>query len=337
MSEFENLIFGVAVGDALGCPVQFFKREQVKSFNITGMVGHGTYDMEAGTWTDDTSMTLAFADSLAHCQKIDYDDIMNRFYAWMCKNEYTPGGKAFDFGRTCVSAVMKHSKGRPALECGGKKEQENGNGSLMRIAPLVFYIREQFGDQAFSSENAELAFETVHNVSRLTHAHPIALLGCDIYMILLSEIISGKKSCHEGDLARSKETLIAGVFSKMKAFLENHPEFSSAFSKYERIFSPDFIHLSEDVIHSTGYVVDTLEAALWCFLNSDSYRECLLKAVNLGGDTDTIGAVAGGIAGLFYKDDEKSAIPREWLAVIQNKELIERIVQGLSERFSPAD
>lgn len=322
-AKIYSLVFGVATGDALGCPVQFFKREQVKSFNIKGMAAHGTYNKEAGTWTDDTSMTLALADSLAHTEKIDYDDIMQRFYAWMYKNEYTPAGKAFDLGRTCMHAIRKFSWGNKPLECGGKGENQNGNGSLMRISPLLFYIDKHFGKNAFASDSpvAEEAFQVVHNVSRLTHAHPIALLGCDIYIALLQELLGGTE----------KSKLIQAVFPKIQAFVNTHADFSSAFSKYERLFRQDFAALSEEQISSTGYVVDTLEAALWSFLTTDSYRECLLKVINLGGDTDSIGAVAGAVAGLYYRDDSDRKIPDEWISVLQNRELIDRIVEALSE------
>lgn len=145
----KKIIYGVAIGDAAGCPVQFFKRGDVKKLNITDMVGYGTYNKPAGTWTDDTSMTLALADSLADSmalgKDVDYTDIMKRFESWLFNNEYTTEKRAFDMGQTCSVAIFNFRKGIPAIECGGKKINQNGNGSIMRISPIVFYLQKKFG------------------------------------------------------------------------------------------------------------------------------------------------------------------------------------------------
>lgn len=311
---FVDLVFGVAVGDALGCPVQFFSRKDVKSFNIRGMVGHGTYDMPAGTWTDDTSMTLCLVDSLAEKGELDFDDIMEKFVRWMVGNEYTPHGKAFDMGETCISAIFNYKKrGLPPLECGGKKENQNGNGSIMRIAPLAFYLLEKFGLDAFDSDEA---FDATHKVSSLTHAHEIALIGCDIYLASILEAVRGRK----------KDEILKNVLPKMQAYVERNPRFTAAFEKYGRIFKSDFAALLEDSISSSGYVLHTLEAALWSFLTTDSYEECLLKVINLGSDTDSVGAVAGGLAAVYYSGVEGRSIPEKWVSKIENIDLIEKIV-----------
>lgn len=318
MAKIDDLIFGVATGDAMGFPVQFFKREQAKAANVKKMLGHWTGNYPAGTWSDDTSLTLALADSLSETEGIDYDDIMRRFLLWLEGGSYTPKGKTFDIGQTCFNAIERFKKGVPPLECGGQKERECGNGSLMRISPLVFYIQKKFGKGAF--ENPKV-FELIHNVSRLTHAHPIALLGCDIFIAMLFSILNGTE----------KEKALLYTCEKVSSFVNQNPEYKDAFSKYDRLLAPDFCSLSEEKISSTGYVVDTLESAVWSFLTTDSYRECILKVVNLGGDTDTIGAVAGAMAALYYADSPEKGIPEEWKELLQNKELLMSVSKKLAE------
>lgn len=319
-TDISNLIYGVAVGDAMGFPVQFYKREQVKSFNLTGMIPHKCGKFPAGTWSDDTSLTLALADSLSQTEEIDYSDIMKKFYNWISKGAYTPAGKAFDMGRTCFKALLNYSSGLEPLLCGGQGENENGNGSLMRISPLVFYIQKKFGDSAF--ENKE-TFEVIHNVSSLTHAHPISLIGCDIYCAILVEILNGTK----------KEDLQGYALPKIGKYIRQHQEYESALKKYDRIFHKSFKDIRENEIRSSGYVVDSLEAALWCFLTTESYRDCILKAVNLGKDTDSIAAVSGAMAGLYYKNSEEKRVPKEWKCALQNKKLIESIIKKLSIKY----
>lgn len=318
MAKTDDLIFGVATGDAMGFPVQFFKREQAKAANVTKMLGHWTGNYPAGTWSDDTSLTLALADSLGETDSIDYDDIMHRFLLWLEGGSYTPKGKTFDIGQTCFNAIERFKKGVPPLECGGQKERECGNGSLMRISPLVFYIQKKFGKEAF--ENPQV-FGLIHNVSRLTHAHPIALLGCDIFVAMLFSLLNGTE----------KKTAFSNACEKVSSFVNQNSEYKDGFLRYDRLLAPDFCSLSEEKIASTGYVVDTLEAAVWCFLTTDSYRECILKVVNLGGDTDSIGAVAGAMAGLYYADSLEKGIPEEWKELLQNKELLMSVAEKLAE------
>ena len=317
MAKTDDLIFGVATGDAMGFPVQFFKREQAKAANVTKMLGHWSGNYPAGSWSDDTSLTLALADSLGETDNIDYDDIMRRFLLWLEGGSYTPRGKTFDIGQTCFNAIERFKKGVPPLDCGGQKERECGNGSLMRISPLAFYIQKKFGEGAF--ENPQL-FELIHNVSRLTHAHPIALLGCDIFVAMLFSLLNGS----------NKEKALLYACEKVSLFVEQNPEYKDAFSKYDRLLALDFCTLPEEKIASTGYVVDTLEAAVWCFLTTASYRECILKVVNLGGDTDTIGAVAGAMAALYYADSPEKGIPEEWKEALQNKELLMSVAKKLA-------
>ncbi|MBQ9282004.1 MAG: ADP-ribosylglycohydrolase family protein [Treponema sp.] len=315
----KKIIYGVAIGDAAGCPVQFFKRGDVKKLNIIDMVGHGTYNKPVGTWTDDTSMTLALADSLADTmalgKDVDYTDIMKRFESWLFNNEYTTEKRAFDMGQTCSMAIFSFRKGIPAIECGGKKINQNGNGSLMRISPIVFYLQKKFGLNLLENEESvDAAFEVIQNVSSLTHAHPVAKLGCCIYCTFLLEILNG----------RQKSDLRGSVAKTIRKYIIRKKEFTDAATYWERLFAPDFLDSDEESIKSSGYVVDTLEAAIWCFFNTENYRDCIIKGVNLGNDADTVCAVAGGLAGLYYGE-----FPEDWIEKLRGKEMLDQIAEKL--------
>ena len=324
MKNFEslcyNLIYGVAVGDAMGFPVQFYNREQARKFNITKMTAHYSGQIPAGTWSDDTSLTIALAEALCDGDEIDYEKIMQNFYLWVSEGKFTPYYKAFDIGRTCFKALMCYSGGDAPLLCGGDYELDNGNGSLMRISPLVFYIDKKFGDGAFDNNKT---FEIIHNISRLTHAHQIALIGCDIYIAVLFYILHGEQKNHALKIA----------IDKVHQFVNKDRDFEYGFSKYQRLYDSNFSLLPETKISSKGYVVDTLEAALWCFLTTNSYRECILKAVNLGNDTDTIGAIAGAMAGLYYAGQNEKGIPEDWIEDLQGKDLLNQTAQKLFNTF----
>lgn len=303
LRQVRSAILGHAVGDALGVPVEFHTREERDGDPVEGMRAYGTYCQTAGTWSDDTSMTLAALDSL--CGGLDYGDIMERFCAWSANGAYTPHGELFDIGIATCRALERYEDGRTApLACGGTGVRDNGNGSLMRILPIVLYVWRR-------GHRGAAALELVHNVSRLTHAHPRSLMACGVYALLCRALLEGggKESVLPA-LAEAKR-----VYAGMDGFaLELHT--------YDRLFDPAFPALPRESIRSSGYVVDTLEAAVWCLLNTETYRDCVLAAVNLGEDTDTVAAVAGGLAGLLYGVE---AIPADWLRTLVKREYIEAL------------
>lgn len=321
--QIKNTIYGVAIGDATGCPVQFFRREQVKALKITDMIGHGVYNKPEGTWTDDTSMTLALADSIGSLGKVDYEDIMKNFVKWLYKAGFTTEKKSFDIGRGCYRAIVNFKDGISPVDCGGKDYADNGNGSLMRISPIVFYLISKFGENYLDDEAAtDQAFEIVSNVSSLTHAHPVARFGCIVYCALLTGVLNGIK----------KDELRQKIFPVIGSYVRRHPEYQDAVEVYDRIFhlipGNNFAELPEEEIKSSGFVLDTLESAIWCFYNSENYRDCILKAVNLGGDTDSIAAIAGALAGPYYGE-----LPEDWVKTVRGKKLLDDAVEKLSEAF----
>lgn len=312
MKELEQKIkavmLGHAVGDALGVPVEFCSREELAKNPVTDMQGFGTYPVPAGSWSDDTSMALAALDSLAK-GRVDYGGIMYNFTQWCC-GEFTANGEMFDIGRTCLRAIKNFlaADGKPAFECGLSGESSNGNGSLMRIHPFVLYAAAK--DLLYDEQE-----DLIRKGSALTHAHERSQIGCLIYAFVLLHLLNAP-DLYSIELALKRA--------------ECHLRDSSELVHYKRIFEKDFASLSCKEIRSSGYVVDTLEAALWCLMTTNSFGECVLKAVNLGEDTDTVAAVAGGLAGALYGYD---SIPKEWLNTLLRRDYIEEMCERAAKEW----
>ena len=324
-------ILGLAVGDAVGVPAEFKWRNTFKHNPVTDMTEYGTHFQPKGSWSDDSSMTFCTMDSL--CGGYDLDDMMKKFCDWMFRAEYTPWGTVFDSGISTRIALNKYMDGRPVLECGGRDERSNGNGSLMRILPMVFFQREKYGDFLHSARKELIV--PIHEVSAMTHAHPISMVGCGIYAQLIDALIRCREENADMEMVRAKWAEDLEIIWNDYGWhncgnLYEDPDFTDALEEYERLLTLEkFVNLPEDEIMSTGYVVYTLEAAIWCFLNTDNYRDCVLKAVNLGNDTDTVAAVAGSFAGIFYGTQ---GIPKDWINSLARLEWIE----DLLERFESA-
>lgn len=298
-SSMTDGVLGLAVGDALGVPVEFMERFFLQADPVTDMIGFGSHYQPAGTWSDDTSMTLATVDSLKN--GVDLADMMQRFDNWYNDAEYTAGDKVFDIGNATSRALLRFEQGVAPIQCGGTYEWDNGNGSLMRILPAAVYCHEQMPD-ATTDEKLKL----IDDISRLTHGHRRSQIACEIYAFLVWAIMDNSV----------KDAIRIGL-EQAQAWYTVNPESESDY--YSRLFVPTFVSLLEDEIDSSGYVVSTLEAAVWCLLNTNTYKECVLKAVSLGNDTDTVGAVAGGLAGLLYG---AASIPEDWLEQLEKKTYI---------------
>lgn len=311
-------IFGVCIGDALGVPVEFRTRDELKRSPVTKMRALGTHRQPAGTWSDDSSLMLCLAESL--CKEYNLEDIATKFLQWYNEEIWTPHGRVFDIGIATSQAIRRISKGTSPTLCGGTSEFDNGNGSLMRILPLLFYIKDL---------PIEQRFDKVKEVSSITHGHIRSILACFIYLEFALEILN-KKEKWEAYKAMQKT---------VREFLDHNPICSqNEMDKFHRVLELKVgeydlapLHtLKEEEISSSGYVLYSLEASLWCFLNSESYPEAVLKAVNLGEDTDTTGAITGGIAGIYYGFE---SIPEEWVEVLVRKEDIEKLCEKLNEKL----
>ena len=277
MKTLRDAVYGVAIGDALGSPVQFKIRDTFPY--VKEMLYCDSFHKKAGTWTDDTSLTLALCDSIRKKKTINTKDILKRFRKWLNWGKYTQDGKPFDIGKTCYCAI-KSGKGLDDFN-------SNGNGSLMRIIPLAFV--ENITDQK------------IVEVSAITHAHTIACEACKIYIHIARDLINDK--------------------SISEAVKRNSPKSYSIFTSLNSLETRQ-----REEIKSTGYVVDSLEAALWSLLKTNSFRDDVETAVNLGGDADTIGAVTGGLAGIIYGIE---GIPKEWMEALRRKKTIEKYLFNL--------
>ena len=316
MDKIRAGIYGTCVADALGVPVEFKNRQWLAANPLTTMRGNGTYNQPVGTWSDDSSMLLCLADSLGLRGCVDPEDIMARFWGWYDRGEYTPWDDCFDCGMAVRQALLRYRQGMSAYKCGGTDTYSNGNGSLMRILPVVYGLYLRYGTDLTAHGEA---MDQIHLVSALTHAHPISLSACGIYVLIAAKLLAGEKFT---------DAIRAGVKEGL-AYYDTIPEYKECLKVWSRLRNPDALAaLPEAEIRSGGYVVETLEAALWCLMNTGNYQDAALKAVNLGGDTDTTAAVAGGLAGLAYGLEE---IPVDWLGKLAGKDTIERCCRSLKK------
>jgi ADP-ribosylglycohydrolase len=282
-------LWGSLVGDALGVPVEFKDRATVQANRVTGMRGNGSHHQPAGTWSDDGALTLCTVDGLLHAE-FDLQDVGNRFVRWMNEGLWTATGVVFDIGMATTDALMRIAGGIPAEQAGGSDERSNGNGSLMRILPVVL---------RFANEPIDSFAERLGRASSITHAHPRSKMACVLHGLVIRQLILGREP---GPVLQSARREFAEWFGR-----------ESELSHFRRILSDDFVSIPEGEIVSTGYVLHTLHASLWSLLTTASFEECVLKAVNLGGDSDTTGCVAGGLAGVSYG---LGAIPGNWLKAL---------------------
>lgn len=306
-SMIRGALLALACGDALGVPVEFESREKLKADPVRSMRSGGTWNRPAGTWSDDTSLALALADSLSlgFCP----EDIMDKSLAWLREGAYTPDGVTFDVGGTTRAALERFARGIPSLSCGGSGERDNGNGSLMRILPLLFFLETQP-----APEDPDRWFDLVHQAGCLTHGHPRSRMACGIYLSVARLLYPG---------CDPEQALESGLHRAL-SWYERREEYRQEMDHFLPLLS--LKNRTRNSLSGSGYVVHTLESALWCLLSSSTLEECILQAVNLGEDTDTTAAVAGGLAGLLWGE---GSIPVSWLSALRGRELLEEIAENL--------
>lgn len=284
-------LVGLAVGDALGTTLEFCERDSRPP--VTEMVGKGPFRLQPGEWTDDTSQALCLAESLLDRGRLDPGDLMTRFVAWRNEGHNSPTGECVDIGNATAAALDRFERtGEPLA--GSAAPNTAGNGSLMRLAPVA--IRWW--------RDAERAREAARLQSRTTHAAAEAVAACDFFAGTLVEAIAGRPK----DFVLRSRTLEAES------------------GKIAEIAAGSWRTKSRDEIRSTGYVVHTLEAALWAAGSTDSFREALTLAVNLGRDADTVGAVTGQLAGALCGFQ---AIPASWLSALAWRDRLREAAENL--------
>jgi len=305
-NPIRDALLGFAVGDALGVPVEFTIREDLEIFPVKDMRGYGTHHQPPGTWSDDSSLSFCLAESLI--EGYNLKDLAQRFIAWYDQGYWTPHGEVFDVGGATEDAIYRLRQGNlPPQQAGGHAEYDNGNGSLMRILPLVFHHREL--------EVAE-RFRLVREVSSITHGHFRSVFSCFFFLEVARAVLQGLAPLR----AYEQAIRVAHDWCKQA----NLP--TSELRLFHRVLEGNIPKLARFQVHSSGYVIHTLEASLWCWMSTESYEEAVLTAVNLGADTDTTAAITGGLAGLTYGHN---AIPMRWLQQLARKEDITDLADRL--------
>ena len=301
-------LWGAVVGDALGVPVEFTSREQRRRDPVAGMRGYGTYHLPAGSWSDDSSMLLCTVEAL--CEP-DYRPrhLAKLFLAWLRNAHWTPHGRVFDFGGATHAALARIEAGVEPEEAGGEGDYDNGNGSLMRILPVALRWND-VGEMVAAA----------NSISSITHRHPRSQMACGLYCVIARSLLDG---LHPADA-------LAAAAEAARAHYSASP-FDREAQRFTKVLSAAFVATPETDIESSGYVVHTFEAAVWCLLTTGTFEEAVLKAVNLGEDTDTTACVAGGLAGLAYG---RRAIPADWVGAIARREEIEALFQRFCARVA---
>ena len=294
LDRYRGCLLGLACGDAVGTTVEFSARGRFAP--LTDMVGGGPFDLHAGQWTDDTSMALCLATSLVHCRGTDLGDQISRYVNWWQWGYLSSNGTCFDIGTTVRAALSRFLATKEPL-AGSTDPRSAGNGSLMRLAPAAMWFAP---DIDAVRHHARLS-------SLTTHGAPEAVDCCEVYAELLARALAG---------APRDALLRASV-----------PADASA--RVREIAEGGYLHKTIDQVTGSGYCVDSMEAALWCFATTDSFEAAVLAAANLGDDADTTAAIVGQLAGAHYGVD---GIPARWLHKLALREDIDALARALFAR-----
>lgn len=291
LERYRGALLGLACGDAVGTTVEFQPRGSFQP--LTDMVGGGPFRLKAGQWTDDTSMALCLAESLLNKNAFDAADQMGRYLNWWQWGYLSSTGECFDIGMTVSQALARYQQtGEPFA--GSTDPHTAGNGSLMRLVPIVlFYFPDIPRIKQYAAES-----------SRTTHGAPEAIECCELFAELIGRALQGAS---KAELCSLPQT----VFSQPKV---------------SAIALGDYLEKPIGDIRGSGYSVASLEAALWCFQQTDTFAAAVLQAANLGDDADTTAAIVGQLAGAFYG---VQAIPPNWLAQLHEREDIAAIAEQL--------
>jgi len=302
IERFRGCLLGLATGDAVGTTLEFKSPGSFKP--LTDLVGGGPFHLQPGQWTDDTSMALCLAESLLECHGFDPGDQLARYCRWWRNGHWSATGVCFDIGGTVRQALALFERtGQPY--CGSSDPYSAGNGSLMRLAPIPMFYASQ----------ARQAIEYSGQSSRTTHQAATAIDACRYYGALLWGALHGA----------TKDVLLARRFDPLGDYWAEQP----LAAEIDAIAQGSFHQRQPPDIRGSGYVVHSLEAALWAFAHSGDFREGCLMAANLGQDADTTAAIYGQLAGAFYGEQ---GIPDAWRAKLALRREIESFADRLYEK-----
>jgi ADP-ribosylglycohydrolase len=301
LDRYRGSMMGLAVGDALGTTVEFMPPGTFAP--LSDIVGGGPFGLNPGEWTDDTSMALCLAESLVERGGFDAADQMRRYLRWYREGYHSSTGTCFDIGITVRQALDRFAAGECVL-CGSTDPQTAGNGSLMRLAAVpLFYAREPLAAIHHAAES-----------SRTTHGAATAVDACRYFAGLIVGALNGVR----------KDALLADRYSSVPGYWDAHP----LAPEIDEVARGSFRQRQPPEIVGSGYVVRSLEAALWAFHSTGSFADGCLAAANLGNDADTTAAIYGQLAGAYYGMD---AIPSDWHQIIARRGLILRLADALYE------
>lgn len=310
MSKTQTALIGFAVGDAMGLPLEFMDRETLMKNPATEM--KQKEGLPLGMFSDDTAMTIATMDAIIKDNGIDSKHIMDNFVDWVVKGKYSATNKCYGIGKTTLQAITKYVNSKDFISpnrCGITDIKSNGNGSLMRMLPIALY---SYNKKLSDFEIAKLTNE----ISSLTHAHEISKIACYIYIKYIHFILDG---LNPQDAYKELQK------SNYYFYKEEN------LSYFDRILKINIKNLTLDNLKSTGYVVDTLETVFWLILNTSSYSQTIIGAINLGGDTDTIAAIAGSISALIYGYD---SIPSKWKNKLMHKDELLHLAKAFDDSIN---
>lgn len=308
-------LFGVAVADAVGVPYEFRSRLDMAANPAVDMVGYGTYHQPPGTWSDDSTLTFCLAEALAEGH-FRLESLARKFCRWRNEAYWTPHDELFDIGVTTSKSIEELENILKSNDLGQLRslrenadEYDNGNGSLMRILPLLFYIK---------GKDLKDKFELTYDVSSLTHKHIRAAMACFIYLLMAENLMLGE----------SREKAYQNMRDSIKSFWVEIDFPVEEQYHFVRLIQEDIRQLSETELKSSGYVIDVLEVAFYYLLSENDYKSSILKAINLGHDTDTAAAITGGLAGLYHGIDN---IPLDWRMKLARENDIENLAEKLAK------
>jgi ADP-ribosyl-[dinitrogen reductase] hydrolase len=299
-TQVKAVFFGIAIGDAMGVPVEFMSRQHLKNKPVRGFLQE-----KNNVWSDDSSLTFCLAESIISGFSIE--DLSEKIKDWYLHQYWVGDNNSQEIGVATRNAIHRLENGELPEKSGETGEYSNGNGSLMRVAPLAFSLLH---------ESIEERFLTVKSVSSITHGHIRSAIACFFYVEFLQNLLSIK----------DKFVAFEETQNTVRDYVNTISCQNDEKILFTRLFYDEIQKLPENEIYSTGYVIHTLEAAIWSFLNTDTFESAVLCAINLGSDTDTTGSVTGALAGAFYGE---KAIAETWKsAIVKNKE-----IEDLASRF----
>lgn len=296
--KINNALWGFVLGDAIGVPFEFFSKDKI-NIKLIDFYEGGKHSVPKGAWSDDSSMMLCLIETLIQ-DGLNFDLYSKKIVEWALNGYMTPIGRPFGLGRTTFLAISKLRKNISYKNSGDASEKSNGNGALMRILPLVFELKLHDNNK----------YSIVETCTAITHAHDISKIASNIYLEYFQQLIF------------NEDKLIA--YKNMQVKIKNYYKNNNYLKNFDSILEKNIFEENYDELSGYGYVISTLEVVLHCFINGNSYEDCILKAINIGNDTDTNAALTGALAGYFYND-----IPLN----LKNK-IIENVkIQKLFDKF----